>query len=539
MKINFWKEFGKTYKAAKKEYLIKLLSSVSIRAVLLIIPVLFSMAINLATKGEYTTAIIYIVVSIVLAAIYRILEGINQKTLYDLYEKIYYYYNNLGINKTNENSIFSLSRFNVGQYTNILTSDVDIITAFFSNLVMRTVQILEFLVIYAYFLSINIWIFIVALVISITLILIIPLQNKKVEKYNGNKKAELDKLTFSLHEYFKNIKDIKCFNIFNKVAPKTKEQTNRYLKANSKYFVRYTWNTQKSLLTIEIARLLSVGYGIYLVMQGRLEIDALLIIYNYYQKIIDNFGTILTLSVEYTNFKVSLERFNHLIEYSMTKKIINDKEERIVDGKIEFKNILYGYRNDPMLKDVSFEIEPNTLTVITGKDGNGKSGVFDLLLKLNRQHEGEILIDGTNINDISDEEYFSKISLLRQDTALFSMTIEDNLLLVEPDLKKIIEVCSKLGIHEDIMALKDRYNTIVGENDGIPSNLKKMIAIARIILKGSKIMLFDEALLGLTDSEQDKILDALLELKETHTIVIIAHDKNVIKNAEKIIEINN
>lgn len=539
MKINFWKEFGKTYKAAKKEYLIKLLSSVSIRAVLLIIPVLFSMAINLATKGEYTTAIIYIVVSIVLATIYRILEGINQNTLYDLYEKIYYYYNNLGINKTNENSIFSLSRFNVGQYTNILTSDVDIITAFFSNLVMRTVQILEFLVIYAYFLSINIWIFIVALVISITLILIIPLQNKKVEKYNGNKKAELDKLTFSLHEYFKNIKDIKCFNIFNKVAPKTKEQTNRYLKANSKYFVRYTWNTQKSLLTIEIARLLSVGYGIYLVMQGRLEIDALLIIYNYYQKIIDNFGTILTLSVEYTNFKVSLERFNHLIEYSMTKKIINDKEERIVDGRIEFKNILYGYRNDPMLKDVSFEIEPNTLTVITGKDGNGKSGVFDLLLKLNRQHEGEILIDGTNINDISDEEYFSKISLLRQDTALFSMTIEDNLLLVEPDLKKIIEVCSKLGIHEDIMALKDRYNTIVGENDGIPSNLKKMIAIARIILKGSKIMLFDEALLGLTDSEQDKILDALLELKETHTIVIIAHDKNVIKNAEKIIEINN
>lgn len=539
MKIKFWKEFGKTYKVAKKEYWIKLLSSVLIRGVLLVIPVLFSMAINLATKGEYEAAIIYIISSIILVTIYRILEGVNQKTLYDLYEKIYYYYNSLGVNKTNENSIFSLSRFNVGQYTNILTSDVDVITAFFSNLVMRTVQILEFLVIYAYFLSINIWIFVVAVAISLILVLIIPMQNKKVEEYNGNKKGELDKLAFSLHEYFKNIKDIKCFNIFDKIAPKTTEQTNKYLKANSKYYVKYTWNTQKSLLTIEIARLLSVGYGIYLVMQGRLEIDALLIIYNYYQKIIDNFGTILTLSVEYTNFKVSLERFNHLIEYSMPKRVVENAKEYITDGKIEFRNILYGYRNDPVLKNVSFEIEPNTLTVITGKDGNGKSGVFDLLLKLNRQHEGEILIDGTNINEISDEEYFSKISLLRQDTTLFAMTIEDNLLLVEPDLKKVVDVCSELGIHEEIMALKNRYNTVVGENDGIPLSLKKMIAIARIILKGSKIMLFDEALLGLTDSEQDKILDVLLKFKENHTIVIIAHDKNVVKNAERIIEINN
>ena len=160
---------------------------------------------------------------------------------------------------------------------------------------------------------------------------------------------------------------------------------------------------------------------------------------------------------------------------------------------------------------------------------------MDLLLKLNRQHQGEILIDGTDINNIPDKEYFSKISLLRKNSTLFSMSIKDNFELVEKDQNKIVDVCTKLGIHNDIVKLKDSYNTQLGEHDSLPESLKQLIAIARIILKGSKIMLFDDALLGLDDEEQNKVMSLLNELKRDHTIVMITHDYNILKDAENII----
>lgn len=535
MEVNIWKEFKKVFKNAKKEFIIKFITSVFLRGILLVIPVLFSAAVDMATKGDYNSAFLYIILSIVITIIYRLSEGINQKTFYDLYNRLYCYYNSRGIDKTNENSIFSLSRFNLGQYTNMLTTDVDVISSFFANGVIRVVQLMEFVVIYAYFWSLDVLLFISAVLVSIVVLLIIPRVSKKVETLNSDKKSELDKLTVSIHEYFKNIKDIKCFNIFDKIAPQTKDQTKKYVDANAKYNVKYYWNNQFFLLTIEVFRLISVAYGVYLIMNGNLEIGSLLIIYNYYQKIIDNFSTILTISVEYTNLKVSLERFNHLVEYSSPRKIAENKEELITDGRIVFENILYGYKKEPTLKNVSLEIEPNSLTAITGKAGTGKTGIFDLLLKLNRQHQGKITIDGVDINNIPDSEYFSKISLLRKSPILFSMSIKDNFALVEPDENKVIDICMKLGIHNEILKLKNGYNTVLGENDGLPMSLKQLLATARTILKSSKIMLFDDALIGLDDSEQDRVLKLLLELKKDHTIVIITHERNVLKDAEKII----
>lgn len=535
MKISIYKEFKRVYSVAKKEFNIKLIASIILRAILLIIPVLFSEAVNAATIQDYKNALIYIAISIGITVAYRLSECINQKTFYDLYNKLYHFYNSTGINKTTENSAFSLSRFNLGQYTNMLTTDVDIISAFFANGVMRMVQLLEFLVIYAYFFSLDFVLFITAVLVSIIVVLIIPSVNKKVEKYNSDKKLELDKLTVSIHEYFKNIKEIKCFNIFDKIAPKTKNQTQKFLNANGKYNVRYYINNQSFLLIIEIFRLLSVGYGIFLITKGHLEIGSLLIIYNYYQKIIDNFSTILTISVEYTNLKVSLERFNHIVEFVPNKKELKPIEGYVPQGKITFSEILYGYKNDPTLKNVSLEINPNSLTAITGKAGTGKTGIFDLLLKLNRQHYGEIFIDDVNINDIPDADYFSNISLVRKNATLFAMSIKENLFLVEEDERKVLDVCNKLDIHNEIIRLKNGYDTVIGENDGIPASLKQLIVIARTILKGSKIMLFDDSLIGLDDAQQDKVLKLLLELKQDHTIVMITHDKNVLKDAEQII----
>lgn len=533
-----FKETKVILKRYKKSFLKKLVISVILRAFLLIIPVLFSAVVNHATKGEFSAAYFCVGLTIVMAVSYRLSERINRKLYYDLYSELNQHYTSRGLNKTNRNSTYSLSRFNVGQYTNLLTADVDIISAFFGNLPIRMVHMAEFIIIFGYFLSLDVMIFVSAVLVFLFVLALLPLSNRIIEKLNSKRKSELDKVTLSIHDFFQDIKDIKCLDLFEKVSPSVKNRNASYLVDNANYNVKYYQHHQMFTLIFEVARLLTVGYAIYLIPFGKIEIGSLIIIYNYYQKIIDNFSTILTITLEYTNLKVSLGRFNHLIEFSHPRNTLSSDVEYITEGKIKFENILYGYKNDPTLRDVSFEIKPNSLNIITGKAGTGIGGILDLILKLNQQHYGEIFIDDTNINDIPNDEYFSKVSLLREDSHLFNMSIKDNLKLITDNEEEIIEICQKLNIHNEIIRLKQGYETIVSETDEIPVSLKRLILIARTILKSSKIMLFDKALLGLNNEEQDIVMNYLLELKQNHTIVIVSHDRNVMKNAENIIVVD-
>ena len=180
--MNFLSELKNNFKIAKKEYLYKLLTSIILRGLLLIIPILFSSAINDVTNNSIKHAIILIIITIIVALLYRLIEGINQKTYYMLYNKLYSYYNSLAISKTNSNSTFSLSRFTLGQYTNIVVTDVDIISAFYSNLVVRFVQMIEFVFILLYFYSIDKFIALAAFILIIIMILIAFKKGTTIQK---------------------------------------------------------------------------------------------------------------------------------------------------------------------------------------------------------------------------------------------------------------------------------------------------------------------------------------------------------------------
>ena len=540
MTISVWKEFKKTFKIAKKEYIIRLVNAIIIRGLLLVLPVLISLAIKDVSKGEISSALLLVLASAIVTVFYRLCECWGSHAYHALYNKIYSYYNSLGINKTNENSIFSLSRFSLGQYTNMLTTDVDIMTTFFSNNVLRFVQVLECLVIYLYIFSLNVYLFLSVIALSATILFLIPKTNKTLEKLNNKRKSTQDTQIGLIHEYFLTTKEIKSFNLFDTISKRPKNSTKEYLLANSAYIRRYDYNNHSFLLSIEIFRLLSVAYSIYLVSQGHFEIDAILILYNYYQKIIDNFSTILAINVDFTNFKVSLERFNHLIEFSKPKKYLHYTiDESVFSGKITFENILYGFRRDPILNNVSLEIMPNAITVITGKASSGKDGIANLLLKFNRQHEGNILIDNVNINDIPDEDYFKIISLVREQGVFFQDTIKNNLMLIDQDFDDIVSICKKLGIHDEISTLPNGYDTIMDGNCTLSTSAKQILAIARILLKDSRILVFDEALGILDETSQNKVLDVLQELKHNHTILLISHDKNILKEADNIILLDN
>ena len=536
MKSAFFKEFCKVFKVAKKEFILRFLNAVIIRGILLIIPILLSYIIGCISKNEIAKAVILVVISMFVTVLYRFFECVGSRDYHRLYNKIYSYYNSLAIDKTNENSVFSLSRFSLGQYSNMLTTDVDTISAFFSCLVLRFVQVLEFLVIYIYFFSIDKLLFITAVILSLVILHMIPKTNHTIADLNTKRKEEHDKQIVATHEYFLTNKEIKSFNLFDIISSKIKKQTYQYLSANAKYSNRYDYNNHAFLLSIEMMRLFAILYSIRLVAVGKLGIEMILIIYNYYQKIVDNFSTILTINGELTNFNISLQRFNHLIEFSKPKSKFSKKmDESFFKGEICFENILYGYRHDPILNGVSFRIKPDSFCVITGKDSSGKAGISNLLLKFNEQHEGAIMIDGIDIREIPDDEYFKMISLVREQPVFFNASIKENLITIENDIEKVKKICKQLGIDNEITGLPKGYDTMMDANIEISASTKQLLAIARVLLKDSKILVFDEALGILDEKSQKIVLNILKKMKKNHTIVVISHDKNVLKEAERVI----
>ena len=537
MKGNFRSELKTVLKVAKWEFLFKTFTSVMIRGILLIIPILFSAAINYITAKDTYMTIVMLVISIILVGIYRFFEGFNYVAYYKLFNKLFSFYNDEAISLTKDNSMFSLSRFSPGQYTNMVITDVDIISTFFASGVIRVIQMIEFGVIFIYFYFIDIYIFAFSLIVTIIMLMISLRLGNKVQKLNEKRKYQLDRVTSSAYDYFGGIKEIKSFNIFDKIYPKIEDSREDYLKANAKYNTRFNCNNHAILFVFELFRLLAVIYMGLRAIEGHADVGIVLVIYNYYQKIIDNCSIVLTLNVEYRNVNVSLQRFNKIREYSNHPNGTKVLEKDTVKGEIEFKDVLYGFRDNPILNHISFKIPENSITVFSGSNETVQVGIFDLLQRLNRQHEGTITLDGIEIKDINDTNYFSLVSSVRRQTMFFDIPIKENFTMINSDFDKVVEICKMVGLHEEIMKLDKGYDTIVDENTQLTMSSKKLLVIVRMLLKESKVLLIDDVINVLEEKHEKRLMDVLMELKKDHTIIVVTHSKRIIDRADLVLDI--
>lgn len=538
-KTNKKKTINKVLWSCKKELILKIITSIIIRATLLIYPLFWSKAVDAITIGDYNYAVIMILLTLATNIVYYISECINQTTFYMFYNAVYSKLTKLATNSTMKNSMYSLSRFSLGEYTNILNNDINIIASFYSNTIIRVVRVVEFIIIYLYFLSLDIYIFLIAVIVSIIMLVVLVLTSKKTSEYNIVRKKELDKKTSIIHEVFNGIKEIKGLNVWKLIDQKVESATQADLNANAKYTKYYKCVKYIVLMLLEVSMYALILYGVYLVSKGEMLLGTVLVIYTYYTKIVSGFDIVSTVISEYKDLQVSKHRFNKLLEFCNYENI-DYLEEKEYIGDIEFNSVIYGNKNDPILNNVTLNIKHNSITVITGKPGTGKTGIFDLLLRMNRQHTGYITIDGDNINEIRGDIYYQLVSSVNKKPHFFDLTIKENLMLINDDFEKIKEVCKELQIEDKILALTNGYDTNINQKgNNIPANLRYMLSIARVLIKDSKIMLFDETISMLEKKEQNIVLDIIKHKKKNHTIVLISRENNVIKLADKVIIMDN
>lgn len=303
------KQTKKIIKSSKKEVIFKIITSLFIQGLALIIPVFWSNTINEVTEGNYKVGYYLILVTLLLSLFYYIWSYLNQKTWYKFYNKLYIEYTAVTISETK-----NINKINLGEYTNILNNDIDIICNFLGNLITRIFQVIEFFIIYSYFLSFNFIIFLITVMVSIIMLVVYWKAGKIVQELNLKRKNTLDTKTIMLHKLYSAITSKKSnitsvTNLFNK-------DNKAYLRSNYKYNVTIQAIIYFVLGVVEITRYGVIFYSVYLVSKGNIEIGTILLIYSYYAKILTNFEVLGTITADSRSFIVSLRRLNKITSLS-------------------------------------------------------------------------------------------------------------------------------------------------------------------------------------------------------------------------------
>ena len=292
-------------KDSYKELFYKIITSVFIRGLLLIIPIFWSNTVNRLSEGNYSKTYSLIIIIIILSCLYYIWQYLNQVSWFQFYNKLYLGYTAL-MTKNNSNNI---KKVTLGEYTNVINTDIDILCNFLGNGVARVIQILEILFIYFYFLTQSIYIFIITVVISALMVVLLIISSSQVKEENIKRKSALDKKTVVAHQMYNKLKD----GDYDEGIFKKLHQSNLdYLKSNKRFNLLAQALIYLILGIIELTKYGIIIYSVYLISAGSMEVGTIILVYTYYDKIITNFEVLGTISAEYQSFLVSLKRLNKL-----------------------------------------------------------------------------------------------------------------------------------------------------------------------------------------------------------------------------------
>lgn len=351
-----------------------------------------------------------------------------------------------------------------------------------------------------------------------------------------------DKNATLLNESMRGIRDIKALNIstpfYSLISKNLKETTDYDTDLNIKHGIIFSnLDIIKAVTTV-----LVIIIGIYLVDINKLNATNLLILFMYRTDIFDIVLCYTTIRDYYAKYKVAASRIFELMDdKKFTKEKFGKKELENIEGKIQIKDLNFAYDKTQVLKGINLTLQPNDTIAIVGASGSGKTTLFNLLSKSYDVEDNSIFIDDIDINDLTQDSIRNNISVITQHPYLFNLSIKDNFKLIDENIKnqEIIEACKIAQIHDYIQTLPQKYNTLIGEGGvNLSGGQRQRIAIARALIKKSKIILFDEATSALDNITQAEIQKSINNISDKCTMIIVAHRLSTVKQCNKIYVMN-
>ncbi len=389
--------------------------------------------------------------------------------------------------------------------------------------------------------------FLISVKLTIFVFIFIPVAGMLISRIGKSLKRKSDKVQKEQGEFLSIVEEtlgglrvIKAFNAESKFYNTFKKSTDRFFNFSNSLLNRQNLSSPISeFLGIVVFGVL-LWYGGHMVLiENDLDPASFITYMGLAFNILTPAKAISKASYGVKKGNSAAERVLEILE---TENPIKDKdgatEKLDFNTGIELSNVSFKYENDYVLKDFNLKVEKGKTIALVGQSGSGKSTVANLVTRFYDVNKGDILIDGTNIKDITKKSLRGLMGLVTQDSILFNDSVKNNIALGKENatMEEIVAAAKVANAHDFIMELPHGYDTNIGDGGGkLSGGQKQRLSIARAVLKNPPIMILDEATSALDTESERLVQDALEKMMQNRTSIVIAHRLSTIQNADTIV----
>ena len=421
-----------------------------------------------------------------------------------------------------ENDLFNIENLGIDWLFNGI---LNIITAIVSFIILITI---------------NVKLIFIVLTIQIAMIFANVTINTVIAKKTNEVRDIAGGITNILEEYISNTESIVISKGLGFMWKKIFNRERRFLKESITLDLIITVSNQVYII-LNVFLIISIYLiGGINVIEGTMTIGEIIAFTQYTNLLLGPCMNLLQNNTRIQQVLVSINRVFNIINDGKNKKNNHNRMERMTDNmgyNIRFENVSFGYRQQELLKDFNIEIPNGKISAIVGRSGSGKTTVAKLIFKLWKVKNGGIFIDDYNINDLNTYELRKHIEYIPQEVFMFNDSFLNNLVLDQKnvDMDTVKEICQKVGIWDLINKQPEGINTIIGERGmKLSGGEKQRLAIARGLIRNSKILILDESTSALDNISQANLLNQIRPMITNKTVIMIAHRLSTITSADEI-----
>jgi ATP-binding cassette subfamily B protein len=501
----------------------------------------------LATVGEDKLAILRFAALAVLAIALLdaictytdkyVTTSVGQWVMHDLRRMLYHHIQRLSLAYHDSKQ--------TGDLISRATSDIDAIQSFItSGLLGALVNCLTLFGMVGVMLYLN-WRFtLIALSIAPLLFIVVYSYTRRIKKASREVRKKEGEMVSVMQEVLSSIRVVKAF------AREEYEESRLEEESLESVEIAMRARSLKAKLSPLVGVIVAVGTAMVLWFGGRMALSgpglsagSLVVFIMYLSKMYKPMQELSKMTDTYSKASIGYERIQEIIDTDgEIKDLPGARRAPRFKGNIEFDHVNFGYAPDrPILRDVSFKIEPGQVAALVGPTGAGKSTIISLIPRFYDATSGVVRIDGQEVRLFQQKSLRQQMSFVLQETLLFHGTIWYNIAYGKPEAQRreIVRAAEMANAHEFIEKLPEGYNTMVGERGvTLSGGQRQRIAIARAIIRNTPIMLLDEPSSGLDAASERLVFEALGRLMEGRTSIISAHRLSTIRRADVIFVIN-
>lgn len=458
-----------------------------------------------------------------------ILQKAGQKIVYGLRMEVFEHIENMSLNQFNDMPVGSL----VTRAVSYTASLSELFTSILVNLIKNVLTIVG---VYIIMFIISWKLSLMMLVFVVIVFVVSYFFRKTVHKIFKQERGYVSDLNTFLNENLSGMKIIQIFNQEKRKEDEFEEKNEQLRKVRYKVLLAFSLYRPFVRFIYFVAVAVTFAFALN-------NIATAGIIVAFYLYLSRFFNPIEAIADQINGIQKAVTASERLFNLLDVKPEVLDKENAIelgkVEGKIEFKNVWFAYKEDEwILKDVSFVIEPGETCAFVGATGAGKTTILSLIVRNYEIQKGQILIDGIDIKDVKIQSLRRAIGQMLQDVFLFSGTIKDNITLYDDSfsMEEIEETCEYVNADSFINKLDKKYEEeVIERGENFSQGQRQLLSFARTVLHKPQILILDEATANIDTETEVLIQESLDKIKNIGTMLIVAHRLSTIQKADQII----